>query len=137
MLEECDGEAAQPAEIVSQRAFAGSAIVFAKSDIQGPVHRLNGPVAANRFTEALAAEIASADVIAHLARLATIGVLSHAQRVANRLDPGPFFGAREIARCLSEEVSSFVNAAMRVINRLVLAVAQVFEVAFDLVVEER
>src|SRR3954465_15378222 len=99
MLEERDGEAAQPTEIVSQRAFAGAAIVFPKSDIQGPVHRLDGPVAAHRFAEALAAQVTRADVIAHLARLATIGVLRHAQRVANGLDPGPVFGARESTRC--------------------------------------
>src|SRR6185295_6135811 len=132
-----DREAAQPTEIVGQCTLAGSAVVLAESDVQGPVHRLDGPVTANRFAVALAAEVATGDVIAYLARLATIGVLGHAQCVADRLDPGPFFGAREIARRLGEEVSPFVDATVRVVGRLVLAITQVFEVAFDLVVEER
>ena len=125
-----DGEAAQPTEIVSQRAFAGSAVVFAEGDVQGPVHRLDGPVAANRFAETLAAEVASADVVAYLARLATVGVLGHTNRVADCLDPGPLFGAREIAWRFGEVVSPFVNAAVRIVGRFVLAIAQVFEVAF-------
>jgi len=40
-------------------------------------------------------------------------------------------------RRLGEEVSSFVDAAVLVVGRLVITIAKVFKVAFDLCVEER
>src|SRR5512135_3843988 len=101
-LQECHGEASQPAQIVAQRPLAGAAVVLAKVHIQHPVPRLDPPVAAHRFAEPLPAEIAAAEVVAYLVRLRAVGVPRDPHRVADRLDPRPVLRRREVTRHLRE-----------------------------------
>src|SRR5829696_10163886 len=72
-LQERHGEATQPAQIVAQGPLAGPAVVLAEVHVQHPVHRLDPPVAAHRLAEPLAAEIPTAEIIAHLVRLRAVG----------------------------------------------------------------
>src|SRR5579872_274882 len=94
-------------------------------------------MAPHRFRETLATQVTTANIVTHLARLAAIGVLGETDCITDRLHPRPLLGACEMARYLGEAVSPFVNAAVCVVSGLVMAIAQVFEVAFDLLVEVR
>ena len=49
-LENADGEAPQPTQIVAQRTLAGAAFVLAKRHILHPRHRLDAPMSADGFT---------------------------------------------------------------------------------------
>jgi len=49
--------------------------VLTKVHVQNPVHRLDGPMAADRFTKAFAAEIACANVVAHFVCLGAVVML--------------------------------------------------------------
>src|SRR5512142_1540268 len=97
-LQERHSEAAQPAQVVAQGPLAGPALVLAEVHVQDPVHRLDAPVAADRLAEALAAEVVTAQIVAHLARLRAVGMPRDPHRVADRLHPRPVLSRREITR---------------------------------------
>ena len=136
-LHQSNREASQPTQIVGQGSLASTAVVFAESHVQGPVHRLDAPVFSYRFGETFATQVTTANIVTDLTCLAAIGVLGQANGIADRLHPRPLFGAHEIAWHLGEIVSPFVESAVPVVARLVMAIAQVFEVAVDLLAEER
>ena len=131
-LEEGYRKATKPAEVIAQGTLAGSAVVFAKRDIQDPMHGLNTPVTANRLRETLAAQITRADVVAHLARLPAIGVLREADGITDRLDGRPVARRGEVARHLGQGVGAFIDAAMSGLTRFMVTVLKVFNIAFDL-----
>src|ERR1700733_5200122 len=97
-LQQRHRKASQPAQVGAQSPLAGPAVVLAEVDVQHPVHRLDPPVAAYGLREPLAAEAATAEIITHLVRLATVGMPRDSNRAADRLHPGPVLPAREITR---------------------------------------
>src|SRR4051812_49767877 len=109
-FEEGDGEASQPAQIVAQRSFAGAAVVFTKVHVQHPMHRLDAPMATDRFSKPFAAEIACSKVVSHFVRLRAVVMLSEAKSVADCFHPGPILFGAEIARRLREKIGAFVLA---------------------------
>jgi hypothetical protein len=74
-LQERHGEPPEPAQVVAQGPLAGAAVVLPEVHVQHPVHRLDAPMAADRFAEPLAAERAAAEIMAHLVRLRAVGML--------------------------------------------------------------
>ena len=99
------------------------------------MHRLNAPMATDRFGETFAAQISAEDVIADVTAFCAVRVLCHAQGEADGLHPGPLLFQRKISRNLTEEVRSFVNPAMRLIERVILSIAQFLQVALQILFE--
>src|SRR3954454_12363146 len=84
-----------------------------------------------------AAEIAAAEIVAHLVRLRAVGLPRDPHRVADRLDPRPVLRRSEVTRRLREIIRPLVDPTVPVVERLVIAVPQVFQVAFQVIEEIR
>jgi hypothetical protein len=125
----------QPVQVVAESAFAGAAVVLAEGDVEHPVHRLDGPVAALRLGEPFRAQVAGAEVAGDFAGLAAVVVGGESEGVADGFDFGPLRGRGEVAGDFAEEVGAFVGAAVALVAGFTGAVFEVFEVAFDGVVE--
>src|SRR5260370_721894 len=95
-LQERHSEPPQPAQVVPQGSLASAVLILAKVHVQHPVHRLDAPVPAHRFTKPLAAEVATAEIITHLVRLRPVGMLRDSHGIADRFDPWPLLPRREI-----------------------------------------
>lgn len=52
--------------LFAEGSFSRAAVVFADVHVEYPVHRLDDPVATNRFAEARSAQVAAEDVIPHV-----------------------------------------------------------------------
>src|ERR1700719_1167365 len=135
-LEQADGEAAEPREIIRQGAFARAAVIFSEGHIQHPVHGFNAPVAANGFRESFAADIASADVVAHLTGFATVRMYYPTHRVADRFDIRPIAGGSKPVRRLGEVVSPFVDATVACLAGLAHTILKVCEITRDVFMKE-
>src|ERR1700689_3906229 len=118
-LQQRHRKASQPAQVVAQSPLACAAVVLAEVYVQHPVHRLDPPVASHCLREALAAEGATAEIITHLVRLATIGMPRDSYRAADRLHPRPVLPAREITRDFRHIIVPIVDAAVPILMRLV------------------
>src|SRR6202023_453665 len=105
----------------------GCVFVPPKIPLQPPVHRLDAPVAADRFAEPFAAEIACADVVAHFARLRAVVMLGESKCVADRLDPWPILFGTEITRRLREKIGAFVLAAVSRVAGLVKTITEILQ----------
>src|SRR3982751_5383729 len=130
-------EAPEPTEIVAQRALARATVVLAEVHVQHPVHRLDAPMATNRLTETLAAEITAEDVEPRLVGLAAVGVLGHPQGIADRLDPRPFLLEREVTRDPGEKIRSLIDPAVRGLARLMAPISESLQVALKVLLEVR
>src|SRR5690349_17226075 len=128
-LQEGHGEASQPAQVIAQGPLPGPAVVLAEVNVQHPVHRLDPPMATDRFRETLAAEIAAAEVIPHLVRLRAVGMLRDPYGVADRLDPRPVLRRCETTRHLCEITRPLVDPAVSLLTRLVAPVLEFLQVA--------
>ena len=71
-LQQGDGEASQPTEVVTECSFSCATVVLAKIDIEHPMHGLDAPMSAHRFAESFSAEIATQDVILDFTRFAAV-----------------------------------------------------------------
>src|SRR5450432_472935 len=101
------------------------------------MHRLDAPMPSHCFGETLTTQVTTTNVVTDVTRFAAVSVLGNTNGITNRLHPGPLFGTREIARHFGEVVSPFVDAAVAIVCRFVLAITQVLKVALDLLAEER
>src|SRR4051812_28607315 len=111
-LQERHGEPPQPTQVVAQGPIASAALIFAEVHVQDPVHRLDAPVATDRFAESLAAEIAAAEIVTYLVRLRAVGIPRDSHGIADRLDPRPVLRCREVTRHPGQEIGSFVDATV-------------------------
>src|SRR5438445_615028 len=68
-LEQRHREASQPTEIVAECSLSRPALILAKGYVQHPVHRLDAPMAPDRFAESLATEVTAKDVVSRLVGL--------------------------------------------------------------------
>jgi len=75
------------------------------------------------FGETLAAEITTADVIACVAALSTIGMLGQTNGIADGFDFWPVFGRWEVVWRRGEVVGPFVDAPMPFVRGFVRAIA--------------
>ena len=91
--------------------------IFAKGDVVESAHRLSTPMATDRFDETFAAQVSAQNVIACVTAFRSDGVLCYANGVADGLHPGRLLFQRTISRDLTEEVRSFVNPAVRSMDR--------------------
>ena len=82
-LEQTDGEAFQPGQIVGSVSIPDSAFVFTKRHIQTPVQRiLNGPVAAYILGKLAHGNVQRAEVVTHVEAFFTVSN-AHAYRYSN------------------------------------------------------
>jgi hypothetical protein len=89
LLDEAQGEAAEPGEVLGERAVADAAVVFAVGHVERPVKRvLDPPVAANGLGEKLAVAAQAAHVVASVDRFDAV-LFTDANDRADRLETFP------------------------------------------------
>jgi hypothetical protein len=124
----------EPAQIIPHHLLPRAMILLAERHIQRSMHRLDRPVAPQRFRKSLAAQVTRAEVVANIELLRAVVVDRLSRRAIDHFNVWPLLRRSKRLGDLRQKIHAAIVVAMTKFLRLGSTILKIFKIVFKWVV---